>query len=92
VGQLRPHLAQHPGDPRGPELDALTVASPKFARLWAEHEVQGFHASRKKFRHPVAGLLSLDYVKLAAASNDQQYLITILPADKATAEKLRHLG
>jgi MmyB-like transcription regulator ligand binding domain len=34
VGQLRAHLAQYPGDPRGPEIVAsLTAASPKFAEL-----------------------------------------------------------
>jgi transcriptional regulator with XRE-family HTH domain len=92
VGQLRAHLAQHPGDPRGPELvAALTAASPKFAELWQEHGTARFHSYRKGFQHPAAGLLRLDYIKLSAAGDDQQDLIVMLPADEATADKLRRL-
>jgi len=92
VGQLRVHLAQHPHDPRGPELiDALRRASPKFTELWQEHAVRRFEASRKRFRHPNAGRLDLDYVKLATADNDQQQLVVFLPADEASAAKLRGL-
>lgn len=36
-------------------------------------------------------MLSLDYIKLAAASDDQQHLIVMLPADQATADKLTQL-
>jgi hypothetical protein len=92
VGQLRAHLAQHPGDPRGPQLVAtLTAASPKFTELWKEHGTARFRNYRKGYRHPAAGLLSLDYIKLTAASDDQQDLIVMLPADQATADKLRQL-
>jgi transcriptional regulator with XRE-family HTH domain len=92
VGQLRAHLAQHPGDPRGPELVAtLTAASPTFAELWPEHTTARFRSYRKGYQHPTAGLLSLDYIKLAAASNDRQDLIVMLPADQTTADKLRQL-
>jgi transcriptional regulator with XRE-family HTH domain len=93
VGQLRAHLAQYPGDPRGPELVAtLTTASPKFAELWQEHGTTRFRNYRKGYQHPAAGLLSLDYIKLTAASNDQQHLIVLLPADQATADKLRQFA
>jgi transcriptional regulator with XRE-family HTH domain len=92
VGQLRAHLAQHPGDPRGPELIAtLVAASPKFAELWHEHTAARFRSYRKGYQHPSAGPLYLDYIKLAAASDDQQHLIVMLPADQATADKLRQL-
>ena len=91
VGQLRAHLARYPGDPRGPELVAtLTAASPKFAELWQEHGTARFRNYRKGYQHPAAGLLSLDYIKLAA-SDDQQQLTVMLPADQATADKLRQL-
>ena len=92
VGQLRAHLAQYPGDSRGPELvAALSAASPKFAELWQEHGTARFRNYRKGYQHPAAGLLSLDYIKLTAASNDQQHLIVMLPADQATADKLSQL-
>jgi len=92
VGQLRAHLAQYPDDPRGPELVAtLKAASPKFAELWQEHGTARFRNYRKGYQHPAAGLLSLDYIKLAAASDDQQHLTVLLPADQATADKLSQL-
>jgi transcriptional regulator with XRE-family HTH domain len=92
VGQLRVHLAQYPGDSRGPQLvAALTAASAKFAELWREHGTARFRNYRKGYQHPAAGLLSLDYIKLTAASDDQQHLIALLPADQATADKLRQL-
>ena len=90
VGQLRAHLAQYPGDPRGPELIAtLAAASPAFAELWQEHGTARFRSYRKGYQHPVAGLLSLDYIKLTAASDDHQQLTVMLPADQVTADKLR---
>jgi transcriptional regulator with XRE-family HTH domain len=92
VGQLRARLAQYPGDPRGPELvAALAAASPKFAELWQEHRTARFRSYRKTYRHPTAGLLSLDIIALTAASDEQQRLIALLPADQATADKLRQL-
>lgn len=92
VGQLRTHLAQYAGDPRGPQLVAtLTAARPKFAELWQEHGTARFRNYRKGYQHPAAGLLSLDYIKLTAASDDQQHLLVMLPADQATADKLRQL-
>jgi transcriptional regulator with XRE-family HTH domain len=90
AGQLRAHLAQYPGDPRGPELVAtLAAASPTFTELWQEHGTARFRSYRKGYQHPVAGLLSLDYIKLTAASDDHQQLTVMLPADQVTADKLR---
>jgi transcriptional regulator with XRE-family HTH domain len=89
VGQLRANVAKYPGDPRGPELvEALLAASPAFREFWSEHEVRRFQAARKRFRHPEAGRLDLDYLKLTAADDDRQQLIVFLPADQATATKL----
>ena len=89
VGQLRTHLAEFPADPRGPELvEALRTASPKFTDLWKENDVRQFETARKRFLHPDAGRLDLDYVKLEIADHDQQHLVVFLPADKAGASKL----
>jgi hypothetical protein len=75
-----------------PELVAtLTAASPKFAELWQEHGTARFRSYRKGYQHPAAGLLSLDYIKLAAANDEQQHLMVMLPADQATADKLSQL-
>ncbi len=92
LGQLRAHLARHPGDPRGPELvEALQAASPRFAELWREQDVRRFESSRKHFLHPGLGRIDLDYVKLATADDDRQYLLVFLPADGSSAAKLPSL-
>jgi transcriptional regulator with XRE-family HTH domain len=89
VGQLRAHLALYPLDPRGPELlETLRRASPKFSELWDEHMVRGFQASRKRFRFPEGGELTLDYIKLAAADDHQQHLVVLLPASETDAAAL----
>jgi transcriptional regulator with XRE-family HTH domain len=92
AGQLRAHLARYPSDPRGPELlEALQAASPKFNEVWKEHAVRRSEASRKRFRHPSAGRIDLDYIKLSTADNDQQQLVAFLPADPDSAAKLADL-
>jgi len=89
LGQLRIHLAEYPGDPRGPELvHALQQASPKFAELWQEQTVRRFTGSRKRFHHPDLGRIDLDYVKLSTADHSHQQLIAFLPTDEASARKL----
>jgi transcriptional regulator with XRE-family HTH domain len=93
LGQLRTHLARHPGDPRGPELvDDLRAASGRFAELWREQDVRRFESSRKRFDHPGLGRIDLDYVKLATADDDRQYLLAFLPADDTSAAKLPALA
>jgi transcriptional regulator with XRE-family HTH domain len=90
VDQLRIQLAQHPTDTRGPRLvENLQHASPQFAELWQEPPVRHFHSSRKRFRHPEAGRIDLDYIKLA--SDGDTYLIAFLPSDAVSAERLREL-
>jgi transcriptional regulator with XRE-family HTH domain len=92
VGQLRAHLARYPKDPRGPELvAALRAASTRFAELWDGQAVERFRGARKRFRHPEAGRLDLDYVKLSAADDDQRQLLVFLPADDDSAARLAAL-
>ena len=72
-------------------MAALAAASPKFAEVWQEHQTARFRSYRKTYQHPAAGLLSLEIIALTAASDEQQRLIALLPADQASADKLRHL-
>jgi transcriptional regulator with XRE-family HTH domain len=93
VGRLRIHLARNPDDPRGAELvGALLAASPRFAEWWRDdHSVREFTPARKAFKLPGAGALEFDYLKLATAGDEQQDLLVFLPADDASAAKLRRL-
>lgn len=89
IGQFRAVSGARTDLPRVASLVAgLTRASPDFARMWAAHAITAFTPSRKRFHHPVAGPLTLDYVKLGALDDPDQSLLTFLPADPATAARL----
>lgn len=92
VGQLRSHIAEYPNESRGTELvESLEASSTKFAELWQPNTVRRFESSRKRFDHPEAGRLNLDYIKLAAANDNRQHLVVFLPADHSSTEKLDRL-
>jgi transcriptional regulator with XRE-family HTH domain len=92
VGQLRAHLAQYPEDPRGAELrESLWHTDTTFRQLWEEHSVSGFESARKSLRHPDFGPMQLDYVKLAAADDEQLAVIVFQAVDDESAEKLARI-
>jgi hypothetical protein len=76
VANLRAVLASRPDDPRPAALVAeLRAASPRFARLWIEHEVALRRSDTKRFRHPVVGDLELQCEVLLSAGHDQQLIV-----------------
>lgn len=93
LGQLRAHLALYPSETRGRELiDQMKSDSREFAEIWAERKVSGFESARKRLRAVDRRRLEIDYVKLAVTADERQHLLVFLPADKATAERLRQLA
>jgi hypothetical protein len=89
LAKYRAAAGEHAGDPRFTALtEALHAASPEFRFWWDRHDIAGFEPARKRFNHPYLGTLTLDYVKLAPLDNPDIYLLTYLPADHDTAERL----
>ncbi|MFE5687064.1 helix-turn-helix domain-containing protein [Streptomyces sp. NPDC056512] len=65
VGQLRVWSGRYPDDTELAGLIAeLTSHSAEFRRIWDSGEVVMCAAGRKRLRHPVAGLLTLDFETL----------------------------
>ncbi|MES9521944.1 helix-turn-helix transcriptional regulator [Streptomyces capoamus] len=92
LGQFRIAVGQHPDDPRTTALiDTLTRSSSQFRALWSEHPVRAFRPSMKRFRHPMAGRLDLNYTKLDVAEVPGQHLVVFMPASEADAEALARL-
>ncbi|WP_045315294.1 helix-turn-helix transcriptional regulator [Lentzea aerocolonigenes] len=85
VADLRATLARRPA--AQPLVDEL-MASPLFARLWAEHDVAVRRSDRKRIRHPVAGLLEFDCEVLGAPEHDQRLVIHTAPEGSVTARRL----
>ncbi|MEJ8649541.1 helix-turn-helix transcriptional regulator [Streptomyces sp. MS1.AVA.3] len=89
VAQFRADARQRSGDPRYEQLTGgLREASEEFRAWWAAHDIADFGSSRRTFRHPRAGVLTFDYVKLAALDAPGIKLFACMPADAATTRKL----
>ncbi|MCO5968586.1 helix-turn-helix transcriptional regulator [Actinoallomurus soli] len=92
VAKFRATAAEQAGNPRLRALtDDLVENSPEFRELWGGHDVRGHAPARKRIAHPTAGLIELDYVKLECVGRPGQLLTAHLPADAASAAKLKSL-
>jgi transcriptional regulator with XRE-family HTH domain len=94
VANLRQAVGTDIDDPRFIELTGeLSLASDRFRRLWARHEVRGQTGTPLRFRHPQVGELVLNRERLSIGGADGQMLIIYHPdADSGDAEKLALLA
>lgn len=76
VAHLRAMAGSQPDAPDLQQLvGELAVRSREFARLWERYEVNLRSDGTKRFRHPVAGELTLGYETMSLARTDGQRLI-----------------
>ncbi|MGG7382849.1 transcriptional regulator, partial [Escherichia coli] len=65
VALYRSLMAEHLAEPAWKGLIArLQRASPEFAEVWARHEIQTPENRVKRVKHPIVGLLSLEFTYL----------------------------
>jgi transcriptional regulator with XRE-family HTH domain len=80
VAHLRLGAGRHPDDPHLTALvGELSVKSPAFRALWADHRVREKSYGVKRIHHPVAGALDLAYETLALPSDPDQVLVVYTP-------------
>ncbi|MEU3714187.1 helix-turn-helix transcriptional regulator [Streptomyces catenulae] len=90
--QYRAHADRHPGHAAFEELTAeLCARSEEFRGWWGRHDVAEFRPTRRRFAHPRLGLLTFDYVKLAAVDAPGVTVVSCLPSDEGTAARLPEL-
>lgn len=70
----------------------LATASSEFATWWARPNPQGRTSGRKRFAHPVAGRITIDWEAFTVPDNSAQTLFVYSAADSSSAESLRLLG
>lgn len=94
VANLRQAVGTDVDDPRFIELTGeLSLASARFRRLWARHEVRGQHGSPLRFDHPQLGTMTLNRERLAISGTDDLMLVVLHPdAGSGDAEKLALLA
>nr|WP_234326293.1 helix-turn-helix transcriptional regulator [Streptomyces sp. NRRL S-337] len=89
VGQLRVAAGRYPEDTELAALIAeLSTHSAEFRRIWDSGEVVMCGAGRKRLRHPVAGLLTLDYETLhvPAAPGETGLVVHVFSAEEGSGE------
>ncbi len=92
VAQFRAAMAEHLAEPAWKALVArLHRASPEFRELWDRHDVVGLESRTKRIRHPLVGLLRLDYTYLWLGQRTGTRIVTWTPADERTRLRLDEL-
>jgi transcriptional regulator with XRE-family HTH domain len=89
VGQLRIAAGRYPDDTKLTALiTELSAGSADFRRIWATGEVVMCAAGRKRLRHPVAGLLTLDYETLhvPASPGETGLVVHVFSAEEGSEE------
>ncbi|WP_243793862.1 helix-turn-helix transcriptional regulator [Saccharopolyspora gloriosae] len=85
VADFRAQSARFPDDPEfGKIAERLCRASPNFAELWNQHEVDDPYQSVRKFAHPRAGVMIFDRV-LMRIPECPDYLLTVYIARSSPA-------
>lgn len=94
VAILRREAGRNPHDKGIAELiGELSMRSDDFRTLWAAHNVRRHYAGTKLFRHPVVGLLELNY-QVLGLEEDPGHSLTVYPPTPGspTEESLKLLA
>jgi transcriptional regulator with XRE-family HTH domain len=94
VAAFRQSVGPQLDDPRFVELvGQLSLASPRFRRLWGRHDIGGRGGAIMRFQHPLVGTLQLNREKLIVGEA-QNLTIAVYHADFGTedADKLALLA
>ena len=97
VGNLRIAVGRHPDDrDLAALIGELTMKSPEFVSLWADHRIAPCDAASYDLHHPVVGALTVTQQTLAIARSPEQSLIVVTTAERSPSEQalmlLRSLG
>lgn len=92
VAQFRAAMAQHVAEPGWKCLvKRLREESPEFAAMWQQHDVTAPENLTKRYRHPIVGMLHLDYTHLWFGPRSEIKLTSYTPVDAESRAKLEVL-
>ena len=93
VSDLHLRVTRHPDDAALHALVAeLHAGSERFAELWAQPPVSPSSASRKTFRHPTIGAITVDCDVLEVVGSDLRVVVWTAPPGSPDASALQLLG
>jgi transcriptional regulator with XRE-family HTH domain len=89
VADLRAAVARRGGDLESTGLVArLRASSTEFGELWDRHEVDVPRCRRMRVRHPMIGLIELDFETLRTDNEDQRLLLFTAPPGTGNVDQL----
>jgi transcriptional regulator with XRE-family HTH domain len=91
VATLRGSIGPWSGQELATFVGELSMASQDFARLWAEHDVTAKAHGRKRFLHPDAGVVAVDFESMALPDPGDRRLVTYLASDAASSAALERI-
>jgi transcriptional regulator with XRE-family HTH domain len=93
VGQLRAAYGKHIGDPAWTHfIRRLSVQSPVFAALWAEHDVTRPASYVKHFRHPTLGTITATSTSFAVTAIPGARMVVYTPDDPGSEQAVARLA
>ncbi|WP_051943452.1 helix-turn-helix transcriptional regulator [Streptacidiphilus rugosus] len=93
VAKFRVALAEHVAEPKYKSLlKRLQLASPEFVEHWEHHDVTGTSEGTKRFLNAEVGLLNFEYTNLWLGPRPGYRMITYVPADPQTRERVERLA
>jgi transcriptional regulator with XRE-family HTH domain len=72
-------------------VDELCQISPEFESMWRDNDVRAYGEGNKQLRHPVAGLIAMEFSAFAVDGRPDLGMIVYNPATAADADKIRLL-
>ncbi|WTF82780.1 helix-turn-helix domain-containing protein [Streptomyces sp. NBC_01594] len=92
AAKFRASMAEHLAEPAWKALvKRLETASPEFREIWARHEVVGPGGRTKLFRNAQVGLVRLNHTDLWLGPSTGPRMVTYVPADEESRERLERL-
>lgn len=91
AAKFRASMAGHLAEPAWKSLLARLEKSPEFREVWARHEVVGQAGRNKLIRNAHVGLLHLEHHNLWLGPSAGPRLITYVPLDAESRERLEKL-
>jgi transcriptional regulator with XRE-family HTH domain len=92
VGVFRADVARAGMTARAASLiDELSASSPDFARLWRANDVGAYGGGIKQLRHPIAGIVSLEYSTFVVDGRPDLSLVVYNPVTPDDRERVKSL-
>jgi transcriptional regulator with XRE-family HTH domain len=93
VAQLRVAYGRHLGDPAWTHfIRRLEAMSPRFAAIWAAHDVAQPASHTKRFRHPALGLITTKSTSFAVTAVPGARMVVYTPDDPRSEKAVARLA